>query len=348
MPYCTSTYYASATSSTSAPWQLVISFVVSLILPSIIKAFLVPTRSYAGLAPAWIGYAFRGGLFLSAFFWTLDSADNGNWLPSLPDKLLKNASVYTAQMILGLALVAGTTAFVWAPPSVSITTQPTKSGRAQVTVLGYGNAHGARYLLLPLNILGACFLLSKPMGGGALAVMAWQILSLVEIIDLNGLTTETIGPVMLGLLGNFHFFKTGHQATLSSIQWDSAFIPLFTIRYPWSPLVVLLNTFGAQILACAAVPLVVLWKVDPKRKGLLESATRALGVFVAYYAVESLATMAWAGWLRRHLMLFRVFSPRFMLAGFVLVVVDLVGILVALTGVRSNTLAISEVFGWVE
>ena len=348
MPYCTSTYYASATSSTSAPWQLVISFLVSLVLPSIIKAFLVPTRSYAGLAPAWIGYVFRAGLFLSALFWTLDSADNGNWLPSLPDKLLKIASVYTAQLILGLALVAGTTAFAWAPPCVSITTQPTKSGRAQVTVLGYGNAHGARYLLLPLNILGACFLLSKPMGGGALAVMAWQILSLVEILDLNDLTAETIGPVMLGLLGNFHFFKTGHQATLSSIQWDSAFIPLFTIRYPWSPLAVLLNTFGAQILACAAVPLVVFWKVDPKRKGLLESATRALGVFVAYYAVESLATMAWAGWLRRHLMLFRVFSPRFMLAGFVLVVVDLVGILVALTGVRSNTLAISEVFGWAE
>ncbi len=56
--------------------------------------------------------------------------------------------------------------------------------------------------------------------------------------------------------------------------------------------------------------------------------------------------MAWAGWLRRHLMLFRVFNPRFMLAAAMLFVVDLVAILVALPGLRVNTLAVSEVFGW--
>ena len=346
MPHCTSTYYASATSSTSAGWQLAIPFTIFFILPSIVKAYLVPTRSYEGLAPTWIGYVFRTGLFMSAAYWAIDAANNGNWVPGLPELALKSLSVYVAQVVLALALVAGTTAFVWAPPCVSIFTQATKSGRAQVTVLGYGNANGARYLLLPLNIMGACFLLSKPMGGGALALMLWQILSLIEILDLNALTASTIGPIMLGLLGNFYFFKTGHQAALSSIQWDSAFIPLFTIRYPWSPVVVVLNTFAGQILAATALPLVVLWKTNPKRKGTLDAVSRALGVFVSYFAVEALATMAWAGHLRRHLMLYRVFNPRFMLAAVLLLVVDLVGILVALTGVRSNTHAVSEVFGW--
>lgn len=47
-------------------------------------------------------------------------------------------------------------------------------------------------------------------------------------------------------------------------------------------------------------------------------------------------------------MLYRVFCPRFMLAALLLVVMDLVGVLVALTGVRSNTLAVCEVFGWAE
>lgn len=346
MPYCTSTYYASATSSTSAGWQLAIPFTVFFILPSIVKAYLVPSRSYEGLAPSWIGYVFRTGLFVSALYWAIDAANNGNWVPSLPEQTLKSISVYVAHVVLGLAFVAGTTAFIWAPPSVSIRTQGSKSGRAQVTVLGYGNAHGARYLLLPLNIFGACFLLSKPMGGGALALMLWQILSLIEILDLNSLTASTIGPIMLGLLGNFYFFKTGHQFALSSIQWDSAFIPLFTIRYPWSPIVVMLNTFAGQILAVTALPLVVLWKTNPKRKGTLDAVSRALGVFVSYFAVEALATMAWTGHLRRHLMLYRVFNPRFMLAAVLLLVVDLMGMLVALTGVRSNTHAISEVFGW--
>ena len=350
MPYCTSTYYASANSTTSAPWQLVVPFIVFAVLPSIVKSYLVSSRSYEGLAPTWVGYVVRIGLLLSATYWTLDAAGNGNWFTGLQEETLKTIQVFIAQVVLALTVVAGATAFAWAPPSVSIATTSTNNRRAQVTVLGYGNANGARYLLLPLNIAGACILLSKPMGGVAIAVMLWQVLSLAEILDLNGglATTETIGPVTLALLGNFHYFKTGHQATLASLQWDSAFIPLFTIRYPWSPLVVAVNTFAGQILACAAVPLLVLWKTGPRRKGVVESASRALGIFVAYYAAQSLATMAWAGYLRRHLMLYRVFSPRFMMAAAVLLVVDVVGIAVTLLGVRTNVLAIGEVFGFAD
>lgn len=347
-PYCRTTYYASSTSSTSATWHLMIPFAISLILPSIIKAYYIPTRSYHGLAPTWISYALRGAMLLSSAYWSMDTADNESWFPELPEGTLKSVSVYTAQLALGVAIIAGLTAFVWAPPCISILTSAAGTKRARIAVLGYGNANGARYLLLPLNVMAACIVLSKPMGGGAIALMMWQVLSLVEILDLNDIASETIGPIMLGLLGNFHFFKTGHQAVLSSIQWDAAFIPLFTIRYPWSPLLVVLNTFAGQILAAASVPLVVLWKTGPKRKGVLESVSRALGVFVAYYAVESLATMAWAGYLRRHLMLYRVFSPRFMMAGMVLLIVDVVGILVTLTGVRTNTLAIGEVFGMAD
>ncbi|KAK4227925.1 GPI ethanolamine phosphate transferase 3, partial [Podospora fimiseda] len=350
MPFCTSTYYASATSSTSAIWQLLIPFLICAILPSIIKAFMQPSKSYEGLAPNWIGYVFRVGLLMSALYWVLDAADNGNWIPNLPEKMLKNISVVNAQMVLALALVAGTTAFIWAPPCVSIVTSasPSDPQRAQVAILGYGNAHGARYLLLPLNILSAVILLSKPMGGGAIALMFWQTLSLLEILDLNNIVSEPIGPVMLALLGTFYFFKTGHQAVLSSIQWDSAFIPLHTIRYPWTPIVVALNTFGGQILAVVSVPLVVLWKSAPNKKRILPNVSRALGMFLAYFAVESLATMMWAGHLRRHLMLYRVFMPRFLTAALVLLVVDLVGILVSLTGVRLNTVSIGEVFGWAE
>ncbi|CAN8096457.1 unnamed protein product [Discula destructiva] len=347
-PYCKTTYYASSTSSTAAPWHLTIPFAVFAILPSIIKAYYRPTRSYHGLAPVWINYALRLALFLSFAYWTIDTADNANWVPSLPQGILKSISVYTAQTCLGIALIAGSTAFIWAPPCINVIKSVASTQRTQITVLGYANANGARYLLLPINIMAACILLSKPMGGGAMALMMWQVMSLVELLDLNDIAAETIGPIMLGLLGNFHFFKTGHQAVLSSIQWDAAFVPLFSIRYPWSPLVVVLNTFAGQILATACVPLVVLWKTGPKRKGVLESVSRALGVFVAYFAVESLATMAWAGYLRRHLMLYRVFSPRFMMAAMVLLIVDVVGVLVTLTGVRLNTLSVGEVFGMAD
>lgn len=176
--------------------------------------------------------------------------------------------------------------------------------------------------------------------------MSWQILSLLEILDLNSLTTSPIGPVVLALLGSFHFFKTGHQTTLPSIQWDSAFIALRKIRYPWSPLLVVLNSFGAQILAAAAVPLVVLWKQKPRKQGILRSVVAAMAWHIVYYAVIGLATTMWAGHLRRHLMLYRIFSPKFMTAAAALLAVDVIGVVVALTAVRFNTLSIGEVFGW--
>ncbi|KAJ2988054.1 hypothetical protein NUW58_g4178 [Xylaria curta] len=348
MPYCESTYYASANSSTSAPWQLVVPFAVFLILPSIIKSYLQITRSYEGLAPLWVGYVFRAILLLSAGYWTLDAASNSDWLTSISETTLKTIHSSIAQIVLALALIAGSTAFIWAPPSVSIETTSANSRTAQIKVYGYGNANGARYLLLPINIACACILLTKPMGSGAIAIMLWQVLALAEILDVNGIAAETIGPVTLALLGNYHYFKTGHQAVLSSIQWDAAFIPLTTIRYPWSPIVVALNHFAGQIVACVALPLLVLWKTSPKRKGVLESVSRALGIFVAYYAVQNLATMAWAGHLRRHLMLYRVFSPRFMMAAAILLIVDLVSIAVTLLGVRTNVLAVSDVFGFAD
>jgi phosphatidylinositol glycan class O len=354
MPYCRSTYYASATSSTSAPWQLIIPFIVAAVLPAIIKSFYVGSRSYEGLAPAWISWAFRFSLILSAIFWTLDAADDGEWFPNFPTGLLKNIRVPIAQTVFALALVAGSIGFGYAPPCISISTtaaptpgsQITNSSGARVTILGFANAHGTRYLLLVINILLCVLMVQKPMGAGAISLMTWQILTLLEILDLLSLTSSPIGPIVLALLGSFHFFKTGHQATLSSIQWESAFIPLYTIRYPWSPVLVALNSFGAQILAVAAVPLLVLWKQKPRKKGLLRGVVTALAWHVAYYAVVCLATTMWAGHLRRHLMLYRIFSPKFMTAAFVLLVIDCVGIAVALMGVRWNTLSVGEVFGW--
>jgi phosphatidylinositol glycan class O len=357
MPYCRSTYYASATSSTSAPWQLAIPFIVAAVLPIAIKSFYTGSRSYEGFAPIWIGWAFRLGLILSAVFWTLDAADDGEWFPNLPTGILKNVRVPIAQTIFAMAIGAGSTAFIYAPPCVSITTSnsspPTGShtvnagsSGATVTILGFANTHGTRYFLLVTNVLLCTLLVQKPMGFGAISLMIWQTLSLLEILDLNSLTSSPIGPIVLALLGSFHFFKTGHQATLAAIQWETAFIPLHTIRYPWSPLLVALNSFGAQILAVSSVPLIVLWKQKPRKKRILSNVAVALAWHLSYYAVVGLATTMWAGHLRRHLMLYRIFSPKFMTGAFVLLIVDVVGIVVALMGTRANTLSVCDIFGW--
>ncbi|KAL4967345.1 mannose-ethanolamine phosphotransferase GPI13 [Aspergillus stella-maris] len=377
MPFCRSTYYASSTSSTSAPWQLAIPFLVMLILPTVIKGFYNGSKSYEGAASLWIGIGFRLGLFVTAIFWFLEESDGKEWLP-LSDETLKSIRVFLAQLVLGLAFAAGTTAFVYSKPCVSINVAqnnntkpepPTKRSsaainteqqlpRTTVTILGFGNIHGTRFFFLAINFCLAITLMQKPMGQGATALCLWQILSLLEILDTNALITSNsaIGPTVLGLLGSFYYFKTGHQAVISSIQWETAFIPLTTVKYPWSPFLVILNTFGAQILAAVAVPLTALWKrplqlhdknssAKPGIK-LLSDVAQAAATYILYFATINLATTMWAGHLRRHLMLYRIFSPRFMLGALVLGVVDVVVMLVSVAGVRWSTLSVGEIFGW--
>ena len=373
MPFCKSSYYASATSSTSAPWQLAIPFIVMLVVPAVIKAFYAGSKSYEGTSSLWIGFSFRVGLLVTAIFWTLEGADDGEWL-SISKETLKSIRMFLAQFVFAIALGAGTTAFIYSKPCVSInvtkgdseTNSPASAqqqpGKTTVTILGFGNVYGTRFFFLVVNFGLAVILMQKPMGQGAIGLLLWQILSLLEIIDTNGLGTSNsaIGPVVLGLLGSYYYFKTGHQAVLSTIQWETAFIPLSTVKYPWSPLLVVLNTFGAQILAAIAVPLTVLWKRQyqaqdtnlssdtsraPTNK-MLSDVIQAVCTHILYLATINLATTMWAGHLRRHLMLYRIFSPRFMLGAAVLGVVDVVITLVAVLGVRWSTLSVGEIFGW--
>ncbi|KAL3458671.1 hypothetical protein BJX64DRAFT_218967 [Aspergillus heterothallicus] len=374
MPFCRSTYYASSTSSSSARWQLALPFLVMLILPTVIKGFYAGSKSYEGVASLWIGIGFRLGLFVTSIFWVLEELDGNDWLP-LDDNTLKSIRVFLAQLVLGLAFAAGTTAFIYSKPCVSIsvaqnaaepehTKRPSSPAEQQlprttVTILGFGNVHGTRFFFLAINFCLAIMLMQKPMGQGTMALLLWQILSLLEILDTNSLVTSnsSIGPIVLALLGSFYYFKTGHQATLSSIQWETAFIPLTTVKYPWSPILVTLNTFGPQILTAVAVPLTVLWKrplqlsdsnnasSKPALK-LLSDVAQAAATYILYFATINLATTMWAGHLRRHLMLFRIFCPRFMMGAAALAVVDVIIILFSVAGVRWSTLSVSEIFGW--
>ena len=355
MPYCRSSYYASTTSSTSSPWQLTIPLVVAINLPLIIGSYYKATQSYNDSAVSWLGSGFRLSLVGVAIFWLLDAADDGEWFTNVSKSSLKLTRSVLARVLFGTVLGLGNIIYYYAGPCLRIQVPAAENGIAgegaaqkpkQLRVFGYGNMHGSRYFLLVSNFIVAIALVQKPMGIGAIGIMATQVLALLEILNANKLSSSSVGPVVLGLLGSFHFFKTGHQATLASIQWESAFVPLATITYPWSPLLVILNTFGAQILSILSVPLLALWRKPPTQKGLLADIARHLATTILYYAVINLATTMWAGHLRRHLMLYRVFSPRFMMGAISLIVVDIMGIFVALGAVRLNFIRVAEAFGW--
>ena len=140
----------------------------------------------------------------------------------------------------------------------------------------------------------------------------------------------------IGLLGFVAFFSTGHQATFTAIQWRVAFVGFPVVTYPWSPLFVVLNAFGPlSILPAFGVVLLTLWNVAPTRAKVQQEETghvrpmrlpgdilrSALGLLL-YVGVLTWSAALWAWFFRRHLMLFKIWVPRYMMAGLGLLITD--------------------------
>lgn len=349
MPYCQSTFYASSSSSVSAPSTLFLLGFAALSVPSLIRSFFQTSRSYVGAAPLWIGFGLRVCLLLNALYWALDGAENGGWLNVQNGFLLTQSKLVIAKIILGMALVAGNIG--WARGSYCIeidtNTPAAHSERSTVLILGYGNAYGSTMFLYLCNLFVALALLQKPMGALSFDILLIQMLCLVDIVDQTSMSASAIGPVILAMLGNSHFFSSGHQATIPSIQWESAFIPMTTIIYPFSPLLVVANTFGPQFFTACSVSLISLWKKAPKSEGLLSGAAKAGLSFILYQTAVTLSSMVFAAWFRRHLMVWKVFAPRFMLGAVVLLLVD-VGVTFGSIGFGAGwtVRSVSNLFGF--
>ena len=103
-------------------------------------------------------------------------------------------------------------------------------------------------------------------------------------------------------------------------------------------------------LAALAAPLLALWNVAPLphpaavARARREAARASLGMML-YHAVLLLGSAACAAWLRRHLMVWKVFAPWFMAAVLELLAVD-VGVLLGIgIGLERITWRVRTMFG---
>ncbi len=230
----------------------------------------------------------------------------------------------------------------------------------RVVILGYANVYGSMYLMFVLPFFGLIWLVTQLTGQVVLSLGLVGIMCFVELVDTLRdswtlrASVESLGgsgdpssvsdsdrslssnlsssrsptllePVIISLLAHLVFFGTGHQATFPSIQWKTAFVGFPTLTYPFSPALVSLNTFGPFLLAPLSAPLLATWAVSPLPKGrvpvLSDSLRISVGV-ILYFSSVLVGTATSAAILRRHLMVWKVFAPRFMLAGVTTVVVD--------------------------
>lgn len=313
-------------------------FIFSVIAVFILVAFLhdlfKSTQNLTSTVTIWlVGFVFN--LILAWAYWTCDILAF-----SASTKFIISRSLF------GSVLVQ-TVAWYFHPLPISFSIID-----GQLRVTGGDNMRGTSYLLLLLPISSLLVFLGRSLGLLSLMILMLQLCLLTSYTHL----TPFFRAVLVSQLAHLHFFTTGHQMALPTIQWDLAFLLSTTIKYPLSPLLITCNAFGSFILVALYTPLLAIWRpslfprVAPsdqaavhgttpatsKSKNTERSDTRteashandtsawvlgSLGLQL-YFSLTTLTTMIFATHFRRHLMVWKIFAPRFMCAAFILLVVD--------------------------
>ncbi|CAF1001829.1 unnamed protein product [Adineta steineri] len=139
------------------------------------------------------------------------------------------------------------------------------------------------------------------------------------IIFKNNKNNQSL-PLLLSLLADYFFYATGHQPVLSQIRWTAAFPTINTPLHIYLSSIInslfvrgvfiLIETFSGQILN-----IILIRKMIPKKyQGNLLKHILIVDCF------KLLMTSLSVFILRRHLMLWKIFSPRFLfqLVGFII------------------------------
>ncbi|CAI2185548.1 2541_t:CDS:2 [Funneliformis geosporum] len=197
-----------------------------------------------------------------------------------------------------------------------------QTSQKAVEILGFANTYGASYFIFLTIIYLLLIITQQPMGGLMMSIALCQIIISLELIDakrggglIDSGETTFLDIVVFSLCGTLFFFSTGHQATIPSIQWSAGFIGIDEANFTITPILVTLNALSSQILFTCAIPLLVFWNKSPTTLGnsIYYSLTTTILYFILYNSVITTSTAICAAWFRRHLMVWKVFAPRFML-----------------------------------
>lgn len=135
----------------------------------------------------------------------------------------------------------------------------------------------------------------------SLAVLQRPLNGLVLITALpwfqQAITEHPHRALLQCLFGQALFYATGHQSTLSSLQWETSFIAYKTVFPPLQAVLMILNTISGPLVS-----------------SLYWSADSGYNTAIAYYLSIAVASALACQQLIRHLMIWKIFAPRFLFA----------------------------------
>lgn len=196
--------------------------------------------------------------------------------------------------------------------------------------------------LLSISLLIAT--VQRPLGGPLVVTFPAVLTQIVQLSSPGSIRTLPAQLVLFHFLGHHLFFTTGHQAIFPAIPWDAAFVGLRDVHHYIGGCLVFAATFAGWIISWAGWGVVVAEaarehkaagkertlvlnngnakvvteeKIDPLRP--LMAATRLLTLA---HTLPAFFGALFITILRRHLMTWKIFAPRFLLQCLLLVGVD--------------------------
>ncbi|KAL6927495.1 hypothetical protein ACO0SA_003794 [Hanseniaspora valbyensis] len=322
--------------------SLAVVWLICWILPFTIKSYYHMSLSYQAAAPIWINGIMKVSLMFIAIYWTLNYFETHlQSFISYGFSSFNILDIETVHMIkfnivrILFAMISILLNIAWAcgPICIKLDLKNTDLHSLNATILGYNNVYGSQFFLIIINFLLLVVLFNKPLGIISITLLTVQLLSFLEIINLLKLKENVIGPVTLALIGYQHFFTTGHQATIPSVQWDIGFMINKTIKFPITHIAILINTFGPFIIIAISVALITLWRQPPKilkPQTLLSRIVSNTGILIIYNTLLCLSNCIFVAHFRRHLMVWKIFCPRFLFSCMTLIIIDIVIIFVTI------------------
>ncbi|VDP10345.1 unnamed protein product, partial [Soboliphyme baturini] len=197
-----------------------------------------------------------------------------------------------------------------------------------VCVAGFATAFSGSFVTLFRNISIVAVLV---LGDGFSFSMVTLFVLLLSLSDLNS-DSLVSSTVFLCEICYRYFYAFGHQPCFSSIPWEAAFIGVpGNVACNFVPAFLIVFHVAASVVLCVfAVPLQIVWKMCRRKhfmtnfstkneveyvmheSGFEKDLLRCDLIFLASLGLKTLFVMMAAAIHRRHLMVWKIFAPKFL------------------------------------
>lgn len=139
----------------------------------------------------------------------------------------------------------------------------------------------------------------RPLGAALILASPW----IVKLLTTGRPNSLLIRLTMLHFLGHHLFFATGHQATFTSLPWKAAFVGFEDMNYYGGMILVTLATVAGYIVTWFGW--LVLLSENPHQR-------QTLHLLILLQSIPTFLSAIFIYVLRRHLMTWKIFAPRFL------------------------------------